>query len=61
MFANGNEPRASGERGGQQGSRGGGAMARWRGHKSGATVIVLKGLARPGLKIEIEAVAAKAD
>ena len=30
-------------------------------HKPGATLIVVKGLARPGLKIEIEAVAAKVD
>ena len=30
-------------------------------HKPGATFIVVKGLARPDLKIEIEAVAAKAD
>ena len=30
-------------------------------HKPGATFIVVKGLARPDLKIEVEAVAAKAD
>jgi 2-iminobutanoate/2-iminopropanoate deaminase len=30
-------------------------------HKPGATLIVVKGLARPELKIEIEAVAAKVD
>lgn len=30
-------------------------------HKLGATLLVVNGLARPGLKIEIEAVAAKVD
>ena len=30
-------------------------------HKPGATILVIKGLARPELKIEIEAVAAKVD
>ena len=30
-------------------------------HKPGATLLVVNGLARPGLKIEIEAVAAKVD
>ena len=30
-------------------------------HKPGATILVVKGLARPELKIEIEAVAAKVD
>ena len=30
-------------------------------HKPGATILVIKGLARPELKIEIEAVAAKLD
>lgn len=30
-------------------------------HKPGATLLVIKGLARPELKIEIEAVAAKVD
>ncbi len=31
------------------------------GHKPGATLLVIKGLARPELKIEVEAVAAKVD
>lgn len=30
-------------------------------HKPGATFLVISGLARPGLKIEIEVVAAKVD
>jgi enamine deaminase RidA (YjgF/YER057c/UK114 family) len=30
-------------------------------HKPGATILVVKGLARPELRIEIEAVAAKVD
>jgi enamine deaminase RidA (YjgF/YER057c/UK114 family) len=30
-------------------------------HKPGAIILVVKGLARPGLKIEIEAIAAKVD
>ena len=30
-------------------------------HKPAATILVVSGLARPGLKVEIEAVAAKAD
>ncbi|MEE8352775.1 MAG: RidA family protein [Rhodospirillales bacterium] len=31
------------------------------GHKPGATLLVIKGLARPELKVEVEAVAAKVD
>ena len=30
-------------------------------HKPGAIIVVVKALARPGLKIEIEAIAAKVD